>query len=167
MWRGDNSSMLLYGVERAIERLSAAQKFHLLHVEITNLLVLLELDTNEFSSIKPWTSSTETCKLLRCSTLADKILRYFPVSSSKQCSLHVYVGVLISLWSSLFPIFIFATPPKEFFLDGLKKLQERRHKCVELRGEYVNTFFSPVPCCFLYKAKVLSAPLLFDGKQIT
>jgi hypothetical protein len=26
---------------------------------------------------------------------------------------------------------------KEFFLDGLKKLEQRSHKCVELRGEYV------------------------------
>jgi hypothetical protein len=43
-----------------------------------------------------------------------------------------YVGVLISLW-----LFLFAAQPKEFFLDGLKKLEQRRHKCVELRGEYV------------------------------
>jgi hypothetical protein len=42
------------------------------------------------------------------------------------------VGVLISLW--LFP---FAAKPKEFFLDRLKKLEERSHKSVELRGEYL------------------------------
>jgi hypothetical protein len=30
-----------------------------------------------------------------------------------------------------------AAQPKEFFLDGLKKLEQRSHKCVELRGEYV------------------------------
>jgi hypothetical protein len=30
-----------------------------------------------------------------------------------------------------------AAQPKEFFLDGLKKLEQKRHKCVELRGEYV------------------------------
>jgi hypothetical protein len=29
-----------------------------------------------------------------------------------------YVGVLISLWLSVFPIFLFAAEPKEFFLDG-------------------------------------------------
>jgi hypothetical protein len=40
-----------------------------------------------------------------------------------------------------FPIFLFAVQQKEFFLDGLKKLEQRNHKCVELRGEYVNTFF--------------------------
>jgi hypothetical protein len=34
-----------------------------------------------------------------------------------------YVGVLISLW-----LFIFAARPKEFFLDGLKKLEQRSHK---------------------------------------
>jgi hypothetical protein len=33
-------------------------------------------------------------------------------------SLHTYVGVLISLW-----LFLFAVQPKEFFLDGLKKLE--------------------------------------------
>jgi hypothetical protein len=48
-----------------------------------------------------------------------------------------YVGVLISLWLFLFPIFLLAAQPKEFFLDGLKKLEQRSHKCVELRGEYV------------------------------
>jgi hypothetical protein len=42
------------------------------------------------------------------------------------------VGVLISLW-----LFLFAAQPKEFLLDGLKKLEQRSHKCVELRGEYV------------------------------
>jgi hypothetical protein len=35
-----------------------------------------------------------------------------------------YVGVLISLWLFLFPIFLFAAQPKEFFLDGLKKLEQ-------------------------------------------
>jgi hypothetical protein len=48
-----------------------------------------------------------------------------------------YVEVLISLWLFLFPVFLFATQPKEFSLDGLKKLEQRSHKCVELRGEYV------------------------------
>jgi hypothetical protein len=28
----------------------------------------------------------------------------------------------------------FAAHPKEFFLDGLKKLEQRSHKCVEPRG---------------------------------
>jgi hypothetical protein len=27
---------------------------------------------------------------------------------------------------------------KEFFLNGLKKLEKRNHKCVELKGEYVH-----------------------------
>jgi hypothetical protein len=51
--------------------------------------------------------------------------------------LQLYTGVLISLWLLLFPIFLFAAQPKEFFLDGLKKLEQRSHKSVELRGEYV------------------------------
>jgi hypothetical protein len=36
-----------------------------------------------------------------------------------------------------FPIFLFTTQRKGFFLVGLKKLEQRNHKCVELRGEYV------------------------------
>jgi hypothetical protein len=48
-----------------------------------------------------------------------------------------YVGVLISFWLFLFSIFLFAAQPKELFLVGLKKLEQRSHKCVELRGEYV------------------------------
>jgi hypothetical protein len=39
--------------------------------------------------------------------------------------------------SLAFPIFLFAAQPKQFFLDGLKKLKQRCHKCVELRGVYV------------------------------
>jgi hypothetical protein len=39
--------------------------------------------------------------------------------------------------SLAFPIFLFAAQPREFFLDGLKKLEQQRHKCVEIRGEYV------------------------------
>jgi hypothetical protein len=38
--------------------------------------------------------------------------------------------------SLAFPIsyFLFAAKQKEFFLDGLKKMKQRSHKCVELRG---------------------------------
>jgi hypothetical protein len=43
-----------------------------------------------------------------------------------------YVGVLIK--SLAFPISPFAAEPKEFFLDGLKKLEQQSLKCVELRG---------------------------------
>jgi hypothetical protein len=39
-----------------------------------------------------------------------------------------YIGVLISLW-----LFLFAAQPKEFFWDGLKNLEQRSHKYVELR----------------------------------
>jgi hypothetical protein len=62
--------------------------------------------------------------------------------------------------SSVFSISLFAAQPKEFFLNGLKKLEQRSHKCVELMGEYVQYIhiFNPVACCFDYKAKDLSAP---------
>jgi hypothetical protein len=36
--------------------------------------------------------------------------------------------------SSAFPIFLFVAQPKEFFLDGLKKLEQRSRKCMDLRG---------------------------------
>jgi hypothetical protein len=54
------------------------------------------------------------------------------ISHERQGVHEKYVGMLISLWR-----FLFAAQPKEFFLDGLKKLEQRSHKCVELRGEYV------------------------------
>jgi hypothetical protein len=50
---------------------------------------------------------------------------------------YIYVRVLISLWLFLFPVFLFAAQQKEFFLDWLKKLEQRSHKFVEVRGEYV------------------------------
>jgi hypothetical protein len=43
-----------------------------------------------------------------------------------RCDDDHYVGVLISLW-----LFLFAAQPKESFLDGLKKLEQRS---VELKG---------------------------------
>jgi hypothetical protein len=42
-----------------------------------------------------------------------------------------YLVVLINLW-----LFLFAAQPKEFVFDGLK-LEQRSHKCVELRGKHV------------------------------
>jgi hypothetical protein len=45
-----------------------------------------------------------------------------------------YVGVMISLWLFLLPIFLFAAQPNDFFLDRLKRFEQRNHKCVELRG---------------------------------
>jgi hypothetical protein len=47
-------------------------------------------------------------------------------------------------------------------LDGLKKLEQRRLKCVELREEYAEWIyvFNSV-ACFLYKAKDLAACFMF------
>jgi hypothetical protein len=44
-----------------------------------------------------------------------------------------------------FPIFLFAAQLKEFFLDGLKKLEQRSHKCVELGGGSVEELSAPLP----------------------
>jgi hypothetical protein len=44
------------------------------------------------------------------------------------------VGKSLAFPISYFPI---CSTTKEFFLDGLQKLEQRSHKCVELRGEYV------------------------------
>jgi hypothetical protein len=62
---------------------------------------------------------------------------YSPPSIAEVKNTWIYIGVLISLWLFLFSIFLFAAQPKEFFLDELQKLEQRSHKCVELRGEYV------------------------------
>jgi hypothetical protein len=55
----------------------------------------------------------------------------FPVLQKKVKCLALRRGADKSL---AFPIVIFAAQPKELFLDRLKKLEQRRHKCVELRG---------------------------------
>jgi hypothetical protein len=49
-----------------------------------------------------------------------------------------YVGVLISLL-----LFLLAAQRKEFFLDGLKKLEQRSHKLFGVQGGIcrVNAFF--------------------------
>ena len=48
-----------------------------------------------------------------------------------------------------------------FFLSGLRKLEQRAKKCIELRGEYVEQIPSLITvACFLSgRAKDLSAPL--------
>jgi hypothetical protein len=65
--------------------------------------------------------------------------------------------VLTSLW-----LFLFAAQPKEFFLDGLKKLEQPSHKCVELRGEYVEQIFSIPKLVFFIKPKTYQPPSYTD-----
>jgi hypothetical protein len=57
----------------------------------------------------------------------------------------MYVRVLMSFW-----VFLFAAQPKEFFFDGLKKLEQRSHKCVELKGGIctMNTNFQSLSLLF-------------------
>jgi hypothetical protein len=69
------------------------------------------------------------------STLKRLMEREYLIVQS-QCESSI-LGVLISLWLFLFLIFLFEAQPKIFFLDGLKKLEQRSHKFVELRKEYV------------------------------
>jgi hypothetical protein len=57
--------------------------------------------------------------------------------------------VLISLWLFLFPIFVFAAQPKEFFWVGLKKLEQRNYKCVELREGIYRVEFKKVKIVLL------------------
>jgi hypothetical protein len=78
--------------------------------------------------------STATAFFIFRSGLSDR-----RINCNRICKvlLYKYVDVLISLWLFLFPIFLFAVQLKEFLLDGLKKFEQRSHKCVELRGEYV------------------------------
>jgi hypothetical protein len=59
------------------------------------------------------------------------------IQSENDQEIAKYLGVLISLWLFLLPIFLFAAQLNDIFLDGLKKLEQRSHKCVELRGKYV------------------------------
>jgi hypothetical protein len=49
----------------------------------------------------------------------------------------------VSLCLFLFPTFLFAAQPKEFFFDALKKLEQRSHKYMALKGGIgrVNTWY--------------------------
>jgi hypothetical protein len=89
------------------------------------------------------------------------------------------VALLTLLWAASFHIlsnslrsgagkslaFPIRSTTKVIFLEWVKEVRTTSHKCVELRGEYVEQiyFFNPVACCFLYKAKDLSAPLVITG----
>jgi hypothetical protein len=44
-----------------------------------------------------------------------------------------------------FPIFLFTAQPNDFSLDGLKKLEQRSQKCVELRGNMQSKYIPSVP----------------------
>jgi hypothetical protein len=64
--------------------------------------------------------------------VSESHIRGRPSLNNDSTQVSLYVGLMISLW-----IFLFTAQPKEFFLDGLKKLEQRSHKCVEFRGKYV------------------------------
>jgi hypothetical protein len=57
--------------------------------------------------------------------------KYINATGCLNTILHIRRGAGKSL---AFPI---CSTTKRIFLDGLKKLEQRSHKCVELRGEYV------------------------------
>jgi hypothetical protein len=44
----------------------------------------------------------------------------------------------------------FMAQPKEFFLDGLKKLEQRSHKCVELRGNMWSKSIFSISSCTIF-----------------
>jgi hypothetical protein len=68
------------------------------------------------------------------------------------------VGMLISLWLFLFHLRVVCSTTKKFFFDRLKKLEQRSHKCVELRGEYVNIFFQSRSLLIFIKPKTYQPP---------
>jgi hypothetical protein len=59
------------------------------------------------------------------------------------------------------PIFLFAAQPKELYLDGLNRLEQRSHKCVELKGGIyrVNTFFQSRSLFFSLQSQRIISPL--------
>jgi hypothetical protein len=72
----------------------------------------------------------------------DDPTRSIALQVYRACTLHLIRVCRGADKSVAFPIFLFAAQSKEFFLDGLKKLEQWSHKFVELKGEYVNKFFS-------------------------
>jgi hypothetical protein len=65
--------------------------------------------------------------------------------------------------SLAFPISWFAVQTKEFVLDGLKKLEQQSHKCVELRGGICRVKFFFQSCSlFFIKPKTYQPPILYS-----
>jgi hypothetical protein len=64
----------------------------------------------------------------------------------------IYVGVLIKSFS-------ICSTTKRIFLGWFKEVRTTKSQVCGAQGGIcrVNTFFNPVACCFLYKAKDLSA----------
>jgi hypothetical protein len=109
---------------------------------------LQEALLNRNSSRKLWQLMRERALLVKqpTGTISTTCMQY---SVDKLCchNLTQHNTLAVNRW--------FAAQPKEFFLDGLNKIEQQSHKCVELRGGIcrVNTVFNPVACCFLHKAK--------------
>jgi hypothetical protein len=80
----------------------------------------------------PWRYFTKSVTVFTCQQATSRA--NFPGISIKY-DVREFHSNLLKLYH--FPFSYFAAQPKEFFLDGLKKLEQRSHKCVELRGEYV------------------------------
>jgi hypothetical protein len=70
-------------------------------------------------------SEEPVCSIFR----AEELLMKMECEDFSETSVSVCVGVLINLW-----LFLFAVQAKEFFLDGLKKLEQRCRKCVWSSG---------------------------------
>jgi hypothetical protein len=91
------------------------------------------------------------------SSLRGASLNTGTLTSGFQSHSLTYVGVLISLW-----LFLFGAQPKDFFLVGLKKLEQGPRKCMWSSGENMQRklFFSNhVACYFFIKPKTYQ-PLL-------
>jgi hypothetical protein len=87
---------------------------------------------------------------------------YLPVAENPVChvqtnSVRRGADKLLAFALSYFPI---CSTNKRIFLRWVKEVRKKKYQVCGAQGEYINTFFNPV-ACFLFKAKDLSAPLLF------
>jgi hypothetical protein len=104
------------------------------HVTARDWIVLLVRAASRFSE---WISSAEGCfnfrphlnrittflvllNPTRCTNTQSAVKRAEVISDE---AVWIYVGMLISLWLFLFPIFLFAAQPKEFFFGWVKEVR--------------------------------------------
>jgi hypothetical protein len=85
------------------------------------------LDINKYLHCKTLLSYGNKCALAK---------HYVSWKKSFKYKLSVYVGVLISLWLFLFPVFQFATQPT-FFLGWVKEVRTTKSQVYGAQGEYV------------------------------
>jgi hypothetical protein len=95
-------------------------------------------------------------------TVLPRFVTNYAQTIQQYHKLHNYVGVLISLWLSLFHLLVVGSTTKRIFLGLVKQVRTTKSQVcgVRGRGEYVNTFFQPRSMLISLYTQRLISPLV-------